>query len=242
MSIKVMSAVWERSQHAGTELLMLLALADFSDDRGSSYPGVTALAEKCRMKARNTNYILATLQKSGELQVLVNEGPKGTNRYRIVLEALGGLQGVAGVGMQQSAGAQITAGLQSSVGTPAMQCAKPLQPIAAEPSLNRQEPSSKARRVRSAVAKPVPIELPEWIPSDTWNDFATMRKSIKKPMTDAAVRILVKKLEKLRVDGHDPRAVLEQSIASSWQGLFPLKADDSRRPALDSVDVFEGGR
>ena len=149
MSIKVMAAVWDRSQHAGTELLMLLALADFSDDRGYSYPGVSALAEKCRMKPRNANYILATLQKSGELQVLVNEGPKGTNRYRIVLDALGGVQGVAGVGVQPSAGVQGVAGLQPSAPTPAMECAKPLQPIAAEPSLNRQEPSGRRKPAKA---------------------------------------------------------------------------------------------
>ena len=135
MSIRVMTAVWERSRHPGTELLMLLALADFSDDQGNSYPSVSTLATKCRMKVRNAGYILKVLQDSGELEVRANEGPKGTNRYRIVVSALGGVQGVAGVGVQHSAG------LQSSVATPAIQRRLPLQRIADEPSLNRQEPS-----------------------------------------------------------------------------------------------------
>jgi hypothetical protein len=78
---------------------MLLAIADFADDDGSAYPSVPTLAAKCRMKPRNANYILAALQESGELQVRQNEGPKGTNRYRIVLESLGakGVQPIAGM-------------------------------------------------------------------------------------------------------------------------------------------------
>ena len=127
-----MTQVWERSQQAGTDLLVMLALADFSDDGGSSYPAVTTLAAKCRMKPRNMNYILASLVRSGELQIRANEGPKGTNRYRIVIEKLG---------MQSNAGMQRSAGVQRSAPTPATQCALPLQPLADKPSLNRQEPS-----------------------------------------------------------------------------------------------------
>ncbi len=252
-----MTQVWERSRHTGTDLLMLLALSDFSDDQGNSYPGVPALATKCRMSVRNAGYILKTLQASGELEVRLNEGPRGTNCYRIVLEALRplqpvagvpapkGVQPIAGVGLQPVAGVQPTAPLQPTSDAPAIQRRLPLQPTADEPSLNRQEPSSKARRVRSAVSKLASHDLPHWIPTDTWNDFVEMRKSIKKPMTDAAVRLMVKKLDELRVDGHDVRAVLEQSIASCWQGLFPIKADnrDSRSsPVLSSDDIFEAAR
>jgi hypothetical protein len=146
-----MARVWADSKHAGTELLMLLAIADFADDDGNAYPAVTTLAAKCRMKPRNANYILADLQASGELEVRVNEGPKGTNRYRITLVttpegvqrvAGDGVQRSAGVGLQAGAGVQRSAGLQSSAPTPAMECAKPLQCSADEPSLNHQEPSS----------------------------------------------------------------------------------------------------
>jgi hypothetical protein len=248
MSIRVMTLVWERSRHSGTDLLMLLALADFSDDQGNSYPAVPTLAAKCRMSQRNAGYILKGLQASGELEVRANEGPRGTNRYRIVVNALAGVQPIAGEGMKPTAGVGLkpAAGmkpgspLQPTSDTPAIQRRSPLQPTADEPSLNRQEPSSKARRVRSAVSKSASPDLPDWIPPDTWNDFVEMRKSIKKPMTHAAVRLMVKKLDKLRTEGHEARAVLEQSIASCWQGLFPVKADDPRRPALHAQEPFEG--
>jgi hypothetical protein len=263
-----MTQVWERSRHTGTDLLMLLALADFSDDQGHSYPGVPALATKCRMSVRNAGYILKTLQASGELEVRLNEGPRGTNCYRIVLEAFQplqpiaggktrewlqpaagvpaaeGVQSIAGVGMQPTAGVQPIAPLQPTSCAPAIQRRLPLQPTADEPSLNRQEPSSKARRIRTAPAAVIAFKLPEWVPADTWADFVSMRRSIRKPMTRAAMSLQIKALEKLRADGQDARAVLEQSIAASWQGLFPIKADHrgARGPVLSSDDVFEGAQ
>ncbi len=234
MSVRVLSAVWDRSQQKGTHLLMLLALADFSDDQGSSYPAVPTLAAKCRMSTRNAGYLLTELQASGELEVRPNEGPRGTNRYRIVLDTpplkptagVGQAKGVkpaSGVGLKPTAGVKSAAPLQPTSDTPAIQRRLPLKPTADEPSLNRQEPSSKARRVRTAPSGVSEFTLPDWVPADTWADFVSMRKSMRKPMTVAAMSLQVKALAKLRADGHDPRAVLEQSIAASWQGLFPSR-------------------
>ena len=155
MSVRTMARVWAESKHAGSELLMLLAIADFADDEGNAYPAVTTLAAKCRMKTRNANYILSGLQASGELEVHVNKGPRGTNRYRIVLgKVTKGVQRVAGVGVQPSAGVQRVAGLQSSVDTPALQCSKPLHHSADEPSLNHQEPPL------TSLSRPKAREIP----------------------------------------------------------------------------------
>jgi hypothetical protein len=140
MSIQCMTEVWKKSVHSGTNLLMMIALADHSDDDGNSYPAVASLARKCRMQPRNANYILRALANSGELRILVNEGPRGTNRYRIMLSALGKSKP-----LQPVAPLQRGAPLQPIAPTPAMDCAKPLQPIADETSLNRQEPSGRQK-------------------------------------------------------------------------------------------------
>jgi len=145
MSVRTMAAVWEGSMHSGSALLMMLAIADFSDDKGTAYPAVATLAAKTRMQTRNANYLLRELQASGELIVRLGQGPKGTNLYRIALDRLQGLQHGAGVqavaGVKRSAGVQADAGLQPSARGAALQCSKPLHPSADEPSLNRQEPS-----------------------------------------------------------------------------------------------------
>jgi hypothetical protein len=140
MSVQTMAAVWKGSQHCGSALLMMLAIADFSDDKGMSFPAVSTLAEKTRMKPRNANYLLTELQNSGELVVRIGAGPRGTNLYRIALERLQGVQRDAG--LQASAGVQRDAGLHSVAGGAALGCADPLHPSAAKPSLNHHEPSS----------------------------------------------------------------------------------------------------
>ncbi len=65
--------------------------------------------------------------------------------------------------------------------------------------------------------------LPDWIDAELWNDWAKMRKEIKKPLTERAKFLGVHKLAELKRLGYDPSAVLEQSIFNCWTGLWPLK-------------------
>lgn len=131
MSVRTMAKVWELSVNKGNDLLTLLAIADFADDDGNAYPAVQTLADKCRMKSRNANVILAALRASGELEVRHNEGPHGTNRYRIVLP---------GLPLQNLTGVQKRAAVQERAPTPARTCPKPLHVLTDEPSVNHHEP------------------------------------------------------------------------------------------------------
>jgi uncharacterized protein YdaU (DUF1376 family) len=72
------------------------------------------------------------------------------------------------------------------------------------------------------------FELPAWIPGDTWADFVAMRKQMRKPMGEAAIRLAVRTLEDLRAKGNEPKTVIEQSIMRGWTGLFPLRGDFAR--------------
>ena len=138
-----MARVWADSSLGGSELLMLLAIADFADDDGRAYPAVTTLATKCRIKPRAANYLLAALKVSGELDIRLNEGPRGTNLYRVALDRLG---------------VQSVAPLQRIAPTPAKDCSIPLQRIADEPSLNHQEPKRRARK----RADPSELTFSDW--------------------------------------------------------------------------------
>ncbi|WP_363320931.1 helix-turn-helix domain-containing protein [Ramlibacter sp.] len=85
MSIRVMTRVWEQSASSGTELLMLLAIADYADDQGRAFPSIPTLARKCRTGERNAMYLLKGLQERGELRAHRGAGRNGTNLYQIVL-------------------------------------------------------------------------------------------------------------------------------------------------------------
>ena len=62
----------------------------------------------------------------------------------------------------------------------------------------------------------------------TFSDYVAMRKQLKKPMSDRAVDLAMKKLNDLSGGDNDTAIkIIEQSIMNSWQGLFPLKTDKS---------------
>lgn len=66
-------------------------------------------------------------------------------------------------------------------------------------------------------------EFPDWLPMQDWKDYTVMRKKIKKPMTEAAVKQAISKLDDFRLAGHNPSVILKQSTFNSWQGLFEPK-------------------
>jgi hypothetical protein len=84
VSIKVSTYVWEYSEHKGTALLLMLAIADHAhDDGGGAYPSIATLARKARTSERNVKLLLPKLEGSGELEVRRSKGPRGTNLYRV---------------------------------------------------------------------------------------------------------------------------------------------------------------
>ena len=60
---------------------------------------------------------------------------------------------------------------------------------------------------------------------DTILDFIEMRKSIKKPMTERAVKILINKLPRLSTSVDMQIKIIEQSIINNWTDIYPLKSD-----------------
>ncbi|MEK5167133.1 hypothetical protein NYE69_33165 [Paenibacillus sp. FSL R5-0527] len=58
---------------------------------------------------------------------------------------------------------------------------------------------------------------------ESLNSFYEYRKKSKKPMTDAAIKLLLKKLNDLASDDETKAEILNQSILNGWQGIFPIK-------------------
>lgn len=60
-------------------------------------------------------------------------------------------------------------------------------------------------------------------------DYVEFRKKIKKPMTDRAIELAMRNLEKLADNDGDRIEILNQSIMNGWIGLFELKRDNRKR-------------
>jgi hypothetical protein len=85
------------------------------------------------------------------------------------------------------------------------------------------------------------------VPPDAWAEWVDHRKAIKKPMSDGTAKRILRELEKFHQErGHDPTAVLHQSIDNGWTGVFELKgkgrgrADQSRGGFQSAIDEARG--
>lgn len=77
---------------------------------------------------------------------------------------------------------------------------------------------------------------------DTIYEFIKMRKLIKKPMTDYALKKMLNKLDKLSNGSEETAiAILDKSITNNWQDIFELKADAPKKAATapaNSGNIF----
>jgi len=130
-----MTEVWEHSAAKGSDLLLLLAIADHAHDNGTNaYPSIDSLAKKTRLSRRQVQYNIRNLVSLGELEVQDKQGPHGVNMYRITFNW----------GAQSLHGATDSM-VQSSTDQGATGCATPTQGSAPKPSVIINEPSHKAK-------------------------------------------------------------------------------------------------
>ncbi len=85
-----------------------------------------------------------------------------------------------------------------------------------------QREYSKESIVKRVKGTPSNDKLPEWLDKETWDAFLEMRKAKKAVPTPHAKALLIKELERLKVAGDDPNAVLNQSTMRNYTGVFPL--------------------
>lgn len=68
------------------------------------------------------------------------------------------------------------------------------------------------------------------VPPAAMKHFRQHRVRIRKPMTERAEQLIAGKLRKIWDEhGHDPVAVLDQSIVKGWLDVFPLKEEGNGR-------------
>lgn len=82
--------------------------------------------------------------------------------------------------------------------------------------------------------------LPDWIPAEPWGQFEEMRRKKKKPMTDAARKLAVNKLDALRGAGHDVATMLDQSILHAWDTFYAPKTDTAPQGVLGNDQPWTG--
>lgn len=133
--------VWEHADVAGTDLIALLALADWSDETGENWHSVASLAKRCRRTERATRATLRRLEQAGYLVTVTRRGKSSVYRLQIPqrLRAEVGFRG------------EVT-GPTPEVTGPTPEVATSAEP-SIEPSLNPNAPQDSVPRSRDGEEK-----------------------------------------------------------------------------------------
>lgn len=110
-------------------------------------------------------------------------------------------------------------------------------------------PSSPSRTRRTGWHVSCPFINPSPELAAAWCGFEEMRHSMRKTLTQRAADLIAKKLQQLAPDDDRKKAaILDQSVAGGWQGIYPLKTGEGREAHSRSAaqpsanDIYEEAR
>ena len=96
----------------------------------------------------------------------------------------------------------------------------------------------KTKAITSAKEKPSKLTLktllPDWLPQASWGEWIEHRRQIKKPLTQLAADKLIAKLARMHSRGTNVIDLIDNAIASGWQGIYEPdeRNGKSRRPSV----------
>lgn len=199
MSIRVMSDIWDNGPKDKSEILILLALADYSNDAGECWPAMASIALKARMSERGAQKIVARLIETGWLEVEIGGGRRNCNLYRIKNPELG------------SPRTTFTPNVVTETPNTVPKNPEPRSP---EPSMNHHEPSviNEGREIRSILC--------ECASDAAATSFIAYRRKQKgKSLTVTAATRLAKQLRDITALGGDADDALGLAEERGWQSV-----------------------
>ena len=206
-----MSWAYELTLGSPAQKAVLIALCDHADEQNSCYPSIARLVARTEFCEKTVRVAIQALEKAGLVRTSVHPGK--SSRY---LLAVGKNPGNSYTPVTDTGhpGNRYRTPRQELPDNPVAATDKPSRTVI-EPSGNRQS------RVPAREEQPT---LPDWLPPEAWAEWCEYRRKLKaKGWTQMAARKSLASLSQLRDDGHDPREVIDQSIAAGWTGLFAVK-------------------
>jgi DNA-binding transcriptional MocR family regulator len=205
-----MTQAWVAHVGSHTDKLVLLALADNANDEGECYPSLTNIAQRCEMHRTTVVHAIQSLESGGHLSRQVRSG---RNTVYVVHPSRGATS---------SAHLPVAQNNQSlSATNQSLSATSPSPLINPSPSENRHKPSKRTRVMIPDEPPPSNLNV------EAWHRWEQYRKQIRKPIQPASKLAAQRKLAAF---GTDQAAVVEQSIADGYQGLFALKARANGKP------------
>jgi hypothetical protein len=196
-----------RAKHIG------LTLSLFYREGKRTYPTIDTLCQWTSLAANTVSGALKDLQIGGYIEIKSYRLPNARFRGHEYLF----------LGLLSDCNTDIKAPPPSNFEGAIDAANEPAIDAANEPSKfedkKEEIEEKKKKKKRNIEAMP----LPDWLPLNEWNGFLEVRKKKNKTPTNLAIQMLIVKLDELRKRGHDPAAVINESIINSWSGFFEIK-------------------
>jgi hypothetical protein len=236
-----LSGNWKRAGHKGGERFALLVISLYQE-KGEEC-GIDELIEETGMSLRQILRIVADLKSSRAIEA---EGGKGRAPYTFRIasanddimasqEAPSDDNKSQDIMSSEESPAPRSSDIMSSLADATTLCqdnaprsedilsGTPIAPLEAEEPLSTTGANAPSARARGVAA----VELPDWLPPDSWREWEQHRREIKKPLTALSVKKQIKKLDTFRARGMPPEKVIEQAITEGWRNFYELKEADN---------------
>lgn len=193
-----------------TAKAVLVCLADYADDSGACWPSIDTI---CTFTCFGRTAVIAAIRWLEQASAVCADRSNGRHTaYKVTPELFN--QSVSRTGTPAE---PVRLPNPTSTAGERDQYASRTAPVRQADS-NHQEPLRTTNK--ATTKKVVAVELPDWMPKDSWQDWCDHRKAIKSPLTPRAAELSIEKLAEFRERGHEPKAVIELAIERGWRGLF----------------------
>lgn len=233
MSIRLLTEIWENGPNSQADTLVLLALADFANDKGECWPSITSICKKSRLSNRGVQKVLARLQADGWLEIRAGGGRNHCNFYTVKTPNLSAQtlnsvrplsvetpNQVPPLGTENPEPRSPIAALNPERGdiNPEPECTNP-EPRSPKPLRTKIEPSEKNSRTRDPILET--LCAVHGVTDEAAQSFIRHRRNLKKPLSQIGADRLAKTLwEIVHADG-DASDALGMAEEKGWQSIQP---------------------
>ena len=212
MSYTVIDNEIIRADLKATQKIVLITILSYHNkERGYSYPSHSDLMRDCCIKDKNT--LIKAIKDLEALGYLRKETIKGVgNRYYV-----------------EEVGENKTTEKISSVKNPTGGVWKTQLEVCEKPNTintktnTKINTNNKKEKEKTNIDKIINAYTENNSLVEAIKDFIKMRKTIKKPITDRGLKMILNKLDQYGNDDLEKIEILENSIVNCWQGVFELK-------------------
>ena len=190
---------------ANTKILLLVLMTHRNREKGYAYPSQSTLIKKTGLSKNTLLKCLDELEKEGYIKRFKEKGEN--NKYYIDTRFINSKVGTS-VKIDTSSSIKNNTGGSIKINT-----------LKVRDISNKKEKENK----KSNIDKIIEAYTKNDLLVEAIRDFIKMRSTIKKPLTDRALKGILNKLDSFATNDLDKVEILENSIMNCWQGVFELK-------------------